>query len=222
MSATDVRARVAAVVLAAGAGTRFGGAKLGAMLEGRPMLQHVLDAVRALGPERCVVVLGADAEELEAAVDWRDEVRVRNPAPNAGLSGSLRLGVAESQRVLPGLLGVLVVLGDQPRTSPDVMRALVDLLPAALAQGAWAVVPDYAAGGGANPALVLGDGLARIPELRGDRGLGALLAADPGRSLRVRVPGSNPDVDTMSDLSAIANGAAVAGLRAEGGGSGGR
>ncbi len=205
MTGSEVLARVAAVVLAAGAGTRFGGAKLGAMLEGRPMLQHALDAVRSLGPGRCVVVLGADADDLEAAIDWQDELRVRNPEPEAGLSGSLRLAVAECQRALPDLMGVLVVLGDQPRTSPDVMRALVDALPAALAQGVWAVVPDYAAGGGANPALVLEEGLVRIPELRGDAGLGALLAADPRRSLRVPVPGSNPDVDTTSDLTAIVN-----------------
>jgi len=205
MTGTEVLARVAAVVLAAGAGTRFGGAKLGVTLEGRPMLQHVLDAVRVLAPRRCVVVLGPGAEDLETAIDWHDELRVRNPAPEAGLSGSLQLGVAECQRVLPDLLGVLVVLGDQPRTSPEVMRALVDAVPAALDQGAWAVVPDYAAGGGANPALVLADGLARIPELRGDRGLGALLAADPRRSVRVPVPGSNPDVDTPSDLTAIAS-----------------
>lgn len=205
MTGSDVLARVAAVVLAAGSGTRFGGPKLGAMLEGRPLLQHVLDAVHGLAPGRCVVVLGPGSEDLEATIDWRDEVRVPNLEPEAGLSGSLQLGVAECRRLLPELLGVLVVLGDQPRTSPDVMRALVEVLPTALAQGAWAVVPDYAAGGGANPALVLERGLAGVAELRGDRGLGPLLAADPQRSLRVPVPGSNPDVDTASDLAAIAN-----------------
>lgn len=203
MPGAEVLSRVGAVVLAAGAGTRFGGSKLRASLEGRPVLAHVLEAVRVVTPGCTVVVLGDDTHRLEHAIDWRDEVRVRNPNPGEGLSSSLRIGLAECQRRLPDLVGVLVVLGDQPRTSPAVMRALAEAVPTALTQGAWAVVPAYAAGGGGNPVLVLPDGLARVPELRGDRGLGALLAADRRRSFRVPVPGTNPDIDTPADLAAL-------------------
>lgn len=192
-----------AVVLAAGAGTRFGGGKLLAELEGRPILAHVLSAVRAAGPTRTVVVLGADAPRLETHIPWASEIRVVNPEPEAGLSGSLRLGVAECLRRLPDATGVFVVLGDQPRTSPTVMRALAAAVPAALAAGAWAVLPRYAAGGGANPALVLREGLAHVPELRGDRGFSALLQAASGRALEVAVEGGNPDVDTPHDLEAL-------------------
>lgn len=203
MSGVDDPAQVGAVVLAAGAGTRFGGGKLAANLDGRPMLQHVLDAVRSVGPGCLVVVLGADAATLEATVSWSDEIRVRNPAPEAGLAGSLRVGVAACLRSLPDAIGVLVALGDQPRTSPDVMRTLMRATPAARARGAWAVVPDYAGGGGGNPALLLPPGLLRVPGLRGDRGMGSLLASAPGRMFRVPVPGTNPDVDTRADLTAL-------------------
>src|SRR5690349_20876173 len=82
------------VVLAAGAGTRFGGGKLLAILDGRPILQHVLDAVHPLAADRCVVVLGADAVRLDDVIGWRDEERVVNPDLGAGLASSLRLGVA--------------------------------------------------------------------------------------------------------------------------------
>ena len=53
---------VAAVVLAAGAGSRFGGGKLLASLDGRPVLQHVLDRVAEAGLGDVVVVLGDDAD----------------------------------------------------------------------------------------------------------------------------------------------------------------
>ncbi|MET0771839.1 MAG: nucleotidyltransferase family protein [Candidatus Limnocylindrales bacterium] len=194
------------VVLAAGAGIRFGGGKLLADLEGRPMLQHVLDAVREVAPGRCVVVMGADAPVIETRIDWRDEVRVVNPTPAAGLASSLRVGVATCLDLQPSLTGIMVVLGDQPRTSPDVMRALIRAVPAARAAGAWAVVPRYARGGGNNPALLLGDALARVPDLEGDRGMGALLAAQPSLVHAVDVAGTNPDVDTRADLAALESG----------------
>src|SRR3954453_21780233 len=89
--------RFARLVLPAGQGSRFGGHKLLAPLDGRPILQHVLDAVAAAGPEQTVVVRGAGAAELEAAVEWRAELRVVNPRPEDGLSSSVRLGLAAIQ-----------------------------------------------------------------------------------------------------------------------------
>lgn len=194
---------VGVVVLAAGAGRRFGGGKLLADLEGRPLLQHALDAVRLVRPDGCVVVLGTDAERIRRTIVWSGETRVVNPDPDAGLAGSLRIGVDECRRLLPHARGVLVVLGDQPRTSSGVMRALAAAIHDAMAAGAWAVVPRYADGGGSNPVLVLPEGLARVPGLRGDRGLGGLLDVEPGRAFRVPVPGSNPDVDTRADLASL-------------------
>jgi CTP:molybdopterin cytidylyltransferase MocA len=198
-----LRPTLGAVVLAAGQGTRFGGRKLGAELDARPVLAHVLEAIREAGPARTVVVLGDDAADLERIPGWSDETRVVNPAPMDGLSGSLRIGVAECLRLLPAAVGLFVVLGDQPRTSPTVMRALATAIPDAMRAEAWAVVPRYADGGGANPALLLREGLAHVPELRGDRGLSALLQAGPGRTFEVPVAGSNPDIDTRADLAAL-------------------
>ena len=49
--------RVRAVVLAAGAGSRFGGRKLEARIAGRPLLQHALDALADAGIDDPIVVL---------------------------------------------------------------------------------------------------------------------------------------------------------------------
>ena len=58
--------------------------------------------------------------------------------------------------------------------------------------------------GVANVAWDDADALAAlIDELDGDRGLGPLLAAHPGRVLRVTVAGTNPDVDTPAQLAAL-------------------
>src|SRR3954452_21752781 len=84
--------RIGAVVLAAGASTRFGSPKALAELDGRPILEHVLDAVREAGIEEIVVVLGHAADEIEEGIDWRDERLVRTPDPGE-MSSSLQMGL---------------------------------------------------------------------------------------------------------------------------------
>jgi molybdenum cofactor cytidylyltransferase len=187
--------RVAALVLAAGSGSRFGGGKLLAPLGGKPLLQHVLDRVAAAGVEETVVVLGADAEAIEQAMDWRTERRVRNPDPDRGLASSLQAGMAALD---DGVDAVLILLGDQPLVSTSTIRSLLDV-PADTRHPI--VVPRYETDAGRNPVLVRRGGMALVRETEGDRGLGPLLEAHPELVHEVPIAGSNPDVDTTADLA---------------------
>ncbi|HET9520348.1 MAG TPA: NTP transferase domain-containing protein [Candidatus Limnocylindrales bacterium] len=187
---------VAAIVLAAGAATRFGSPKALAMLDGRPLLEHVLDAIRTAGIEEVVVVLGHAADEIEERVDWLSERRVRNPDPRH-LSSSLQVGLAAVLELERPVRAVVIALGDQPRTRPEVIHALMT---ASREAEEPIVIPRYADGGGANPVLVKREAFEVIDEATGDRGLGPLLAGDPDLVHEVPVAGSNPDVDTPADL----------------------
>ena len=190
---------VAGLVLAAGASTRFGSPKVLARLHGRPLLEHVLDAVRTAGIEQIVVVLGNFADEVEDGIDWLDEVRVRNPDPRL-LSGSLQVGLSAVDDLDPPVRAAIVMLADQPRTRPDVIRALVA---ASRSSDRPIVVARYADGGGPNPILVRRDAFDLADEASGDRGLGPLLDERPELVLEVPVDGTNPDVDTLADLAAL-------------------
>ena len=195
-------ARIGAVILAAGAGSRFGGVKLLAPLDGRPILAHVLDALRASGPVDTVVVLGHGAAEIERVIPWAGERRVVNPTPDLGLSSSLRVGFAALDEGPAGHLdGVFVLLGDQPLVDPAVLRALAR---AEVRDGTGFVAPRYLGGGGSNPVLVLEAGRRWIDEATGDRGLGPILADHPELIASVELGGSNPDVDTRADLLELA------------------
>ena len=153
--------RVAAIVLAAGAGSRFGGGKLLATVDGRPLLQHTLDRLAEAGIDDVIVVLVADAAAVEAAIEWRTERRVVNPEPERGLASSLAIGRAA---VGEGTDAVLIALGDQPTVRTDVIRSLLDA-PADPMRPV--VVPAYAEDRGRNPVLVRSAGL-RAPG-RGER-----------------------------------------------------
>jgi len=194
---------VVAVVLAAGASSRYGSNKLLAPLDGRPLLQHALDAVAAAGLTDVVVVLGAQAAEIEPAIAWRGERRVVNERPEDGLSSSLRVGL-DAAVAFAGADAVLVVLGDQPLLRPDVIGSLISAGSSAEAAGARFVRPRYTTDAAPNPVLVRRSAWALAAGLEGDRGLGPLLAAHPELVAEVPVAGHNPDVDTPAQLAAIA------------------
>jgi molybdenum cofactor cytidylyltransferase len=193
--------KVVGVVLAAGASTRFGSPKLLADLDGRPVLQHVLDAIEAAGVDDVVVVLGDGHEAVERAVASRRQRFVVNPRPQDGLSSSLRVGLDAAAD--PAADAAIVLLGDQPDVRPDAIRAV---LQAAEASDRSFVRARHASDGAPNPVLVRREAWPEASSLDGDRGLGPLLAAHPERVLAVDVEGANPDVDTPADLERLAAG----------------
>jgi molybdenum cofactor cytidylyltransferase len=193
--------RLGVVILAAGAGRRFGGGKLLALLDDRPLVQHVVDAACDWGPAAVIAVLGHDADVAERIVDWGPAGRVRNPDPDRGLASSLALGVEAAAAIDPPLDGVFIALGDQPRVRTTTFVALAR----AAADDAGThpiIVPRYAnePDGVANPALLLRAAWPLVAGLTGDRGMGPVIVDHPELVLRVPVPGANPDVDTPDDL----------------------
>ena len=193
---------VMALVLAAGASSRFGSNKLLAPLEGRPLLQHALDAVAAAGLADVVVVLGDEAPAIEAAIAWRGERRAVNERPGDGLSSSLRVGLDAAVEVA-GADAVLVVLGDQPRLRAGVVRAVLAVAASPGTGHALFVRPRYADDSAPNPVLLRRAAWALAAGLDGDWGLGPLMANRPEQVVEVPVAGANPDVDTPADLAAV-------------------
>lgn len=198
-------ARTAAVVLAAGAGSRFGGGKLLAQLGGRSLLEHVLGTIRTAGLAETVAVVGPGSSGLEAIALANGARTVLNPAPHDGLSSSVRIGLA----ALTGagehhVDAALIVLGDQPRTSLATIRALLSV---EVPPGRSIVVPRYRGGGGPNPALLLRPAWPLAAGLQGDRGFGPLIKAHPELVVEVDLDGDNPDVDRPVDLARIAEAA---------------
>ena len=113
---------IAGVVLAAGGSSRFGSPKQLAELRGRPLLDYVLDAVRAVpAVDPILVVLGANAERVRAAVELDDvEAVVRRRAGSRGSRPRCERG--SSAPAMP--TRSLVVLGDQPLITPQVIAAV--------------------------------------------------------------------------------------------------
>jgi CTP:molybdopterin cytidylyltransferase MocA len=113
---------IAAVVLAAGEGRRYGGLKQLREIDGRPMLERVLGILEATGPEDRVVVLGARAGTILERVDLHGARPVVNDRWDAGQAASLHTGL----EALPGSAEwALVVLGDGPGLDPRAVERML-------------------------------------------------------------------------------------------------
>ena len=187
--------RVRALVLAAGAGSRFGGRKVEARVDGKPILQHVLDALAEAGLERPIAVVPPDT------IDWDGAELVVNPAPERGLASSLKLGWLQATAAEPSPDAILVALGDQPLLRPAVVRALVA---APLDPARPIIAPRYSGSDAHNPVRVEVSAGRLIDEASGDRGLGPIIERNPGLVRWLDVAGDNPDVDTAADLARVA------------------
>jgi molybdenum cofactor cytidylyltransferase len=163
--------RLAAIVLAAGSGSRFGGNKLTAPYGGGLLIDGALHAALAAPVTDVVVVTGADPKVIDH-VETLADPRLRLAFAEhhaAGLSASLKAGLAALAR---GTDAVFVFLGDMPRIPTSVFSPLCE----AIDHGAPAAAPVFQGRRG-HPVVFASGLFDELMELEGDRGAGNILDA---------------------------------------------
>jgi len=154
-----VTAPTVAVVLAAGKGTRMRSERPKVLHEagGRPLLSWVLDAARAAGCTRTVVVVGHGADEVRARYADRDDLDWVGQEPQLGTGHAL----LQARAAVAGPARLVVLSGDVPLVRAETIQALLDAADGA--DGAMAVaVLD--APGSLGRVLTEGGRLVRIVE----------------------------------------------------------
>ena len=195
-----------ALLLAAGRGHRFGGEKLLASYQGRPLLQPVLEAIASARSEGWLngAVAVCSSRQVATLVEQSGILVELNHDPNAGLSHSLRLGLTALARdnLNPQPTAALIILGDQPELRVETIRALVL---AGRRQPYPIVRPRYLERPEApgHPVLLDRTHWELADQLRGDTGLGPLLRPRSHLVTTIDLPGRNRDIDTAADLEAL-------------------
>jgi CTP:molybdopterin cytidylyltransferase MocA len=192
---------IGGLVLAAGAGTRFGSAKQLADFEGRPLLEHAVRAMVASPVERIVVVLGSGAEDVLAQVDLHGADAVVCERWAEGQSASLACGLAE----LSGCEAVVVTLGDQPLMTPEAISRVI----AGRRDSVAAVRATYGGVPG-HPVLLERRLFERMRDVTGDHGARNLLISMQTREIPCDDLGGGQDVDTPAQLDSLRAGGSVA------------
>jgi molybdenum cofactor cytidylyltransferase/nicotine blue oxidoreductase len=180
--------RVAAAVLAAGAGTRLGGPKAEVVIAGERLVDRAVRVARSAGCEPVFAV-------VRAATTVPDAVTLVNPEPERGQRGSLTLAVEAASDWVAGVEALAVLLVDTPGVGVDAVRAVIrGWHPGRIAVGRY--------GGQRGHPIVMAPPLwAQALRLAGvDEGARALLRARPELVDEVPVPGDPTDLDTPADL----------------------
>jgi len=169
------------------------------LLEGRPLLQVVVEKACASKLDNVVVVLGAAADEIRPRVDFGRAGILFNPDHATGMASSLKAGLVY---LSTGVDRVVVMLGDQPGVDAPLLDKLLELqetsgLPAAA----------LSFNGLLHPPVVLERELwGDLMSLEGDVGCRAVIRARPELVARVPVEGElkHPvDLDTPEDYARI-------------------
>jgi molybdenum cofactor cytidylyltransferase len=192
---------IAAVVLAAGRASRMGSNKLVADLDGEPIVRRTVRAVLASAARPVVVVTGHEAAAVHGALAGLDVRFVHNPDYAAGMSTSLRAGVAAAGAVD----AAMICLGDMPRLEARHFDGLIAAYRAGDPDEILVPVYDRKRG---NPVLWPRRYFAEIAALTGDVGARALLEqhADHVRPIASDDAAILVDVDTPDALAELRRG----------------
>jgi molybdenum cofactor cytidylyltransferase len=182
-----------AIVLAAGASSRFGSAKQLVRVAGRPLLHSAVANAAEVAGAAVMVVLGARAAELAPLLKHSQSSVVINRDWREGMASSIRTGVA---RLPASCTAVLLMLVDQAAVTGEDLKRLVS---------AWRRQPDYIAAARYGtttgvPAIFPRATFLDLQSLRGDVGARVLLRRNADRVVRVPMASAAIDVDTPEDL----------------------
>lgn len=189
---------ISAILLAAGAGSRFGGGKLLAEFRGKPLISATLDGLRGAPVDEVISVLGSGARELRSVCEAHGARVVENPDWERGQSTSVRAGL---EACSPETRAAVVLLADQPLVGAGAVARLVEVFEG----GAKVAVATYN-GKRRNPVLFSREVWPLLlSELSGDEGARSIMRNHPELVTEVPCDGvADPaDVDTIEDLRRV-------------------
>lgn len=183
-----------AVVLAAGGSTRLGRPKQLLTRDGETLVHRAARLALASGAARVRVIVGAQADDVLAAVRDLPVECLVNPRWNEGLAGSVRVAV---DALAAHDHATLLLTCDQPALDLVHVQALLAAARAAPAGSAATRFGDRVG----VPAVVAPAVLRAARTVQGDRGLRDVLNATGAGVIACDAPDLGVDIDTPGDVA---------------------
>lgn len=189
---------VVSIILAAGASRRMGQPKQLLPYQGQTLLSHVIQCLLAAPCSAVVVVLGANADEIEPSIERFPVKTVRNPDWSQGISSSIRCGVEYTREQIFDFFsmdGMIFVVCDQPFISTQIIEQLIGCYNK---QNQSIIACHYNETIG-TPVLFDRSFYSELVNLKGDQGAKKIIQKYRDQVATIRFPDGEIDLDTFSE-----------------------
>jgi len=195
-----MRKFVSGLILGAGASQRFGEPKQLLPFGENTLLGWVVSqAQRAGSLDETIVVLGRSADEIRERVDFGNTRVVENPVFSEGCASSYRAGIAALD---PRSDAIMIILGDQPGITPEIINRLTDEWRQSDAPIALSVYEGDRKG---HPMIFARSMFEQLEVLHGDKAAWKLVDANARAVLEAHLSLPFPqDINTLEDFERIA------------------
>lgn len=189
--------KIGAMILAAGAASRMGKAKMLLPFNGQSILGHIIAELKALQPQTISLVTGKYHEAVTAAIADPSLEIAYNERWNEGMAGSIQTGMKALLRQCPDLDLVWIVVGDQPFLHRSVLQEMLRLQQ----ETQKGIVAAQYNGVKGTPVLFSAGYFNALQKLSGDKGARVILQEHPEDIATVAFPLGELDIDTPEDYA---------------------
>jgi len=195
----SIREKIAAVILAAGASSRFGQAKQLLEFHGKPFVRVVAETALKAGLHPVIVVSGANSKAVSAVLEGQNLSVIHNSNWRNGQSASIKTGIGS---VPKNVGGAIILLVDQPQVTVELLLALIERH----AQDIPPIVAPYVFDQRANPVLFDRVTFPFLQTISGDTGGRAIFSKFSPKYVNWYDRRILIDVDTMKDYQQLIDG----------------
>lgn len=189
------------IILAAGASTRLGAPKQSLQFKGKTLLQIAIVAAVNSECKPVILVTGSNAEAILIEADISGVSVVHNADWVHGMASSIRKGINELQKLVPGIDAAIVLLCDQPFVDAALLK---NLLQHKIETGKKIVACSYNGMVGV-PVLFDKTFFEDLLLLEGEQGAKKILLQHKDEVFAVNFPKGAIDIDTQADYTALIN-----------------
>jgi molybdenum cofactor cytidylyltransferase len=187
--------KTAAMILAAGAASRMGKAKMLLPYKGKTILEQLIGELKTVAPQSICLVTGKYHEAIAQTISDPAIQLVYNEAWNKGMAGSIAAGMKALLQQIPDLDLVWIVVGDQPFLSKRVLQEILRKQQ----EAQKGIVAAQYKGVAGTPVLFSAVYFEALQKLTGDKGARVILQEHPEDMATVAFPQGELDIDTPED-----------------------
>ena len=166
--------------------------------DGKPLIEHIVCTVQASNVDEVIVVVGHEAERVQAALAGCGVYIVQNDHYREGMTTSIHAGVFAAAAETEGFM---ICLSDLPLIEPEELNLLIGAFKQALAEDSAAIAVPVYEGQRGNPVLFAAQYRSDILNHKGLMGCKGIVKQNPNHVVRVEMPTDHilHDIDTKDD-----------------------